>query len=100
MIKHIVFWKFKPEAEGHTADENKALVQQALLGLIGKVPSLIHLETGVDFNRSDAAWDLALYTTFEDKEGLDAYQNHPEHLKVVALVRSVVSARAVADYED
>ncbi|MCU1530255.1 MAG: stress responsive alpha-beta barrel protein, partial [Frondihabitans sp.] len=36
---------------------------------------------------------------FADFAALDAYQNHPDHLEVAALVRTFVTERAAIDYE-
>lgn len=99
MIKHIVFWKMKPEAGGRSAQENAALMVDKLKSLQGLVPQVVEIEAGVDFCRTDAAWDVALYSSFQSRADLDAYQVHPEHLKVVEFVRSVVAARSVVDYE-
>lgn len=99
MIKHIVFWKMKPEAEGRSATENATLMVEKLRSLKGLVPQVVEIEAGVDFCRTDAAWDVALCSSFNTRADLDAYQVHPEHLKVVEFVRSVVAARSVVDYE-
>ena len=99
MIKHLVFWKMQASAEGRSAEENAALMVEKLNSLKGLVPQALEIEAGVDFNRSDAAWDVALYTSFGTREDLDAYQVHPEHLKVVSFVRSVVASRSVVDFE-
>jgi len=100
MLHHIVFWKLKPTANGQTSAVNIAELTNQLNSLKGKVPELISLAVGPDLNRSPAAWDIALYTTFRNKEDLDKYQVHPEHKKVVTFVQSVVAERAVVDFED
>lgn len=99
MIHHLVFWKLKPEAEGRSAAENQSEALRQLNALVGLVPSLVSLEAGADLNRGPVAWDLALYTTFASQEDLQAYQVHPEHQKVAAFIGSVVSDRAVVDFE-
>ncbi len=99
MIKHIVMWRFKDFAENNDKKTNLQIAKERLLSLKGKVPSLVSIEAGVNFNTSDTAYDLALYTEFNDVKGLDEYQNHPEHLKVAGFIRSVVESRVVADYE-
>lgn len=38
MLKHIVVWKFKDEAEGKSRAENCALVRERLLALVGSSP--------------------------------------------------------------
>lgn len=100
MVVHLVFWKMKPTApNGKTAVENAQEMVRLLNGLKGVVPELKELSVGVDFNRTDAAWDVALYTTFASKEDLNAYQANADHKKVVAFVVDVVASRAVVDYE-
>ena len=45
------------------------------------------------------AYDIVLYTEFEDKAGLDAYQKHPEHIMARDFIRSVRLEKRVVDYE-
>ena len=37
MIKHIVMWKLKEEAEGHSKEENAKLIKNMLEGLKDKI---------------------------------------------------------------
>ena len=48
MLKHIVVWKFKDEAEGKSRAENCALVRERLLALVGVIPEVKHMEIGID----------------------------------------------------
>ena len=89
----------KPNAEGADAIENATKIVEMLKQLKGKVPSLVSIEAGIDFNRSDAAWDLALLSTFKNAEDLHSYQMHPEHQKVGVFIKAVTSERCVVDYE-
>jgi len=99
MVKHIVFWKLKPHAEGASAADNAARIKLGLEALVGKIPGLVQAEVGVDFNRSDAAWDLALYSVFSDRAALEAYQRHPTHNVVADFIARVRADRVVVDYE-
>jgi hypothetical protein len=99
MIKHIVFWKLKDEAEGASKAENARKMKAKLEALAGRIPTLKHIEVGLNFEPSDAAADVVLYSEFTSKADLDAYQTHPEHVAAGAFVRSVVMERRVADYE-
>lgn len=100
MIKHIVMWRLKEEAAGATKEENALKLKDSLESLVGVIPSLKAAEVGINFNPSDAAFDVVLYSEFDDKDGLSAYQNHPEHLKIVDFVGEIRTDRAVVDYED
>ncbi len=99
MIKHLVLWKLKDSAEGKTRQENALELKAALEDLKGKVPEIHMLEVGLNFNPADTACDLSLYSEFKSREDLEKYQRHPEHLKVVELVKKVTQERRVSDYE-
>ena len=99
MIKHIVMWRLKDKAAGATKEENALKLKERLEGLVDVIDSLHVAEVGINYNPSDAAFDVILYSEFDDKEGLDSYQNHPEHLKIVDFVGEIRTDRAVVDYE-
>lgn len=94
MLTHIVFFRLHPE---RLADA-PTLVRR-LQAMAGQIPGLEHCEAGVDIDRSDRAWDVALLTRFADREALAAYQVHPVHKEVIAFVREVSRESAVVDYE-
>jgi len=94
MIVHIVMLKFKEENKA----QNIKTVAQKLNDLVKKIDVLNSMEVGVDFNGSERAFDLSLYSTFESKENLKTYATHPEHLKVLTLIREVTLESKVVDY--
>ena len=73
-------------------------MREILQALVGKVDGLLSAQVGFNFNPK--GYDLALYSTFENKEALDGYQVHPEHLKVKEFVHSVITDRCVVDFEN
>lgn len=99
MIKHIVFWRFKEEAEGLNKEQIAVKTKEILEALVEKIPEIKELEVGRDFNGSPAAFDTSLYTAFESKEALKIYQEHPAHREVAGFIGKVTSDRAVVDYE-
>jgi len=94
MIVHIVMFKFKDESK----DANIAEVTKRLNALVELIPTLKSMEVGVDFNKSERAFDLSLYSTFDSKEALQEYAVHEEHLKVVGLIKEVTLESKVVDY--
>ncbi len=94
MIVHMVMFKFK--------DENKVLnmakVHSRLENLELKIDVLKSMEVGINFNESNRAFDLSLYSTFETEKDLEAYAIHEEHLKVVELIKEVTIESKVVDY--
>ncbi|GAG40558.1 unnamed protein product [marine sediment metagenome] len=99
MVKHIVMWNLKESAEGRSKDENIQEMKARLEGLKDKIGEIKFLEVGINFNETGDAFDMVLYTEFENREALDIYQNHPEHIRVRDFVRGVRLARKVVDYE-
>ncbi len=99
MIKHIVIWTLKEQAEGHSKAENIAIIKKELEALKEKIPVVKSLEIGINFDPTPDAYDLSLFAEFENKEDLHTYQNHPEHLKVVQLLKMIRDKKAVVDYE-
>jgi hypothetical protein len=95
MIVHIVMFKFKEENK----KANIIQAKQMLENLMGAVPSLRSVDVGINFASEERAMDLSIITSFESKEGLDAYAVHPEHLKVVDFIKQVVEYSKVVDYE-
>jgi stage III sporulation protein SpoIIIAA len=83
-------------------NENKVLniakVKDRLENLEGKIDVLHSMEVGVNFNESDRAFDLSLYSTFDSEEDLKKYAIHEEHLSVVNLIKDVTTESKVVDY--
>lgn len=94
MIVHIVMFKFKEENKA----QNLEKVEKELKALLEKIDVLKSIEVGIDFNQSDRAFDLSLYSTFATKEDLQTYAVHPAHQEVVQLIKSVTSESKVVDY--
>ena len=92
MITHIVTCKLNDPDD---AERCKARLD----GLVGTVPSLRSMVVGVNVVESPRAHTLALIATFDDLEGLEAYQVHPAHQEVAQHLRAASSAIAVVDFE-
>ncbi|MBE6667283.1 MAG: Dabb family protein [Ruminococcaceae bacterium] len=99
MIRHVVMWKFKNEAEGKTKLENMEWVREHLYALVPIIPEIKRMEIGFDITGSDMSMDLMLLTEFDSVEEMKIYANHEEHLKVSKYVRSVIESRVVLDCE-
>lgn len=99
MIKHIVMWRLKEVADGATKQENAENLKGKLESLRDKIKEIKSLEVGINVNPSEAAFDIVLYSEFENNEALQKYQNHPEHKKIVDFVTRVRTDRCVVDYE-
>ncbi|MBS4095236.1 MAG: Dabb family protein [Sulfuricella sp.] len=98
MIRHIVLWRLNGDTPEHKEQSARA-IKTALEALNGKIPGLLRLEVGLDFSRGADSADIALYSEFESRAALHAYHDHPEHLKVVPLVKSARCERRIIDFE-
>ncbi len=97
MIKHIVMWNLRGDTPAEKA-QGIARLQRSFESLRGRIPGLLHLELGVDSSRIDYACDVVLYTEFVNQAALDAYAEHPEHLRVKQEVGDLRVARHQVDY--
>ncbi len=95
MIKHIVLFKFKDNSNDKT---NLNSIKKSLENLTQFIPELKSIEVGINSNPNEK-YDLALTTEFDNWEDLNIYAEHPEHLKVGALIRKTLELRACVDYE-
>ena len=96
MIVHVVMIRFRE------SPEKEAILRRAkelIDALMGKVPSLRSMETGINFSPEERAMDLVLTATFDDRRGLEEYAVHPEHLKVIEWLKGVAEYSKVVDYE-
>ncbi|MPN29629.1 hypothetical protein SDC9_177082 [bioreactor metagenome] len=92
MVKHVVCMKFKDRGEAPK-------IAQMLRSLVGKVPTLLSMEVGLDYMQSQRSYDLVLIATYASREALDAYSVHPEHKKVQEYIHGVREAVVAVDYE-
>lgn len=99
MIKHVVLFKLKNFDNEQEKKEALNEFKSKLLALEDHIPELKHIEVGLHFSINSPSFDLCLITHFESLTDLDAYQIHPEHLKVGHFVKQITVNRAAVDFE-
>jgi hypothetical protein len=77
MLRHIVLVRFAQD----TPDEVRRRAVDELAALPGLVPSIRGYTVGLDAGLG-GTHDLAIVGDFDDAEGWQAYQQHPEHVRV------------------
>jgi hypothetical protein len=98
MIRHVVSWKLV--AEDAAAQELAATeIVNALEALPAVIPEIVSLQVGRNIAHPDSNWDLVLIADFASLDDIETYHVHPDHQKVIALVRARVSARSAVDFE-
>jgi hypothetical protein len=95
MVMHIVMFAFKENTDQLSIDEAKTQIEQ----LIDLVPGLKHIKVGMNFADEERAMDMVLISSFESREDLDFYATHPEHLKVIAFIKTIAEYTKVVDFE-
>jgi Stress responsive A/B Barrel Domain len=98
MIRHIVAWKLKTE-DAAGKSEVSAQIRGLLESLRPIIPEIKSLAVNENVVITESNWDLVLVADYDSPEALKAYQVHPEHQKVSAVITSLVAARASVDYE-
>lgn len=95
MITHIVMWRLKDDNK----EANKLEMKRLLEGLRSKIDVLDSISVAFNDPMADQKnFEVILNTTFKSLEDLDIYAKHPEHLKVVDFIKSVVTERVAIDY--
>lgn len=99
MLRHIVMWKLKEFALGHSKSENALLLKEKLLALRPLIPEIKQMEVGINLPTSEYAnYDAVLDLIFDDYEALVRYQAHPDHKKLAGWIGMVREERGSVDY--
>lgn len=101
MIRHIVMWKLKEEAEGASKEKNANKLKLILEGLKINIEEIKNVEVGININgdKSDEAWDVVLLCDFESELGYTMYTRNEHHKKAMKFINSVIEERRFVDYK-
>lgn len=97
-IVHVVSWRLS----GKTPLERRQqadIIVAAVEATRGRIPGLVSLEVGRNVVEAIDAWDVGAVMVFHNLAALDAYQSHPEHLALKAVIAPLRSARSQLDFE-
>lgn len=95
MVKHIVCYKLTDSSE-----KQKQETAKILLSMKDNVPMLKSIEVGTDFFCSDRSFDVALITTFENRQDYDKYLLDDYHRNVVmAHTHTVACKTVIVDFD-
>jgi hypothetical protein len=99
MVKHLVMWRMRPRAVDLHAAEARAEILRTIDAMRTGIDGLRAVEVGFNQSRASDASDLALYSEFDTWEALQAYEIHPLHEALKALIGPLRAERRVVDYE-
>ena len=95
-FRHVVFFKFKPDATPAQVKE----IEREFSALPGKIDAI----TGYEWGTSESVEKLndgfthCFFVTFKDKAGLEAYLPHEAHKAFGAKLRPLLEKAFVFDY--
>ena len=95
MLRHVVCFRW---VEG-TTDERVARFRDLLAALPGAIPELRRYHFGPDGGLAEGNFDFAVVADFDDHEGWQAYQDHPDHVRVLEYLQPMVADRARVQFE-
>lgn len=98
MVRHIVMWKFKSNAD-LTPSEAADNIKGQLEALKGQIPGLIDLEVAKNRNESKTSYDLVMTADFESWEALAAFKVHPARVAISEICKYYRESRARVDYQ-
>ncbi|HHE73896.1 MAG TPA: Dabb family protein, partial [Desulfobacteraceae bacterium] len=85
MLNHVVLMKFKPGV----AENKIAKLEELMDNLPNTISEILVYEFGRNTVPSERAYDFALVSLFANPESLERYRQHPDHLKVLDLIKDI-----------
>jgi hypothetical protein len=99
MIRHVVVFKFKPQA----SQESVQHIVSSFKNLPDKIEDIIDFEYGINNSPENLnmGFTHVFILTFRNAEGRDNYLSHPEHQTFTALLNElgVLDNVFVVDYQ-
>ena len=90
-VQHMVWIKFN---EG-VSEQRKQEHLDGLAGLTDKVPGIVSLHVGENFTDRSGGYTHGLLVTLTDRQALEVYAPHPEHVKVAGPLKADASLLAM-----
>ncbi len=103
MIRHVVMWKLKDEAEGAAKEKNAEKMKLILEGLKVNIDEIKSVEVGINITDEDeeagSAYDVVLISDFETELDYTMYTRNAHHKKAIEFINSVIEERHFVDYK-
>ncbi len=80
MIHHIVLFRLKPEA----TTEQRRQMKEALEELKHRISQVLSIQVGPNFSSRHQGYDMMLVSSFQTRQDLEIYLNHPIHRGAVS----------------
>ena len=100
MIRHIVMFKFKEEADGRSKKENLELAKKIFENLKPSISVILKDEIKINLEEADKNnYDFIYIADFENLETLNEYAVHPENVKCINFLKNVREDRVEINFE-
>jgi len=94
-IEHQVWFKWNDGTPAETIDS----IMSQLAALKDTVPGAESIRVGTNFTDRSQGHTHGLALTCADRDALQAYATHPEHVKVVEQIKPVADSIMALDFE-
>jgi hypothetical protein len=96
MLTHVVVWKYRVDVDLDVRYEHVNRLRK----LRRVIPQVQSLSVGFDTLHLSRSYHTGLVAVFADREGLEAYTVHPEHIIVAEFGRKISEHVASVDFVD
>jgi hypothetical protein len=91
MIRHIVVFRWKPEA----TEERVSQIADELRSLPARIPEIKAYHCGPNAGITPGTADFAVTADFDDEAGFVAYRDHPDHKEIIQrLITPLIAERS------
>ncbi|MBQ4652195.1 MAG: Dabb family protein [Oscillospiraceae bacterium] len=99
MLRHIVMYKFLPEAQGRTKEENLQIAAELAEAMEREIGVLKGFQCGIGSKEAkETNYDVVLVCDMKDFEALGEYKAAQAHKNFGTHCHAVSSDRAAIDY--
>ena len=92
-LQHILLFNWTAEA----SENQKKEVLDLFHGLAGKVEGMQRTSVK-NIIKSSEKFDVAIFITFENETALEAYEKHPDHIKISRIAPPLLTEFSVFDF--
>jgi hypothetical protein len=94
MITNNLIIRLKTRDAEHIAE-----AKARLLGMRGKIPTLVDCRVETEARSGESAYDIMYIATYKSLEDLNAYLVHPVHVETAEYLKGVLDSIASLCYE-
>jgi hypothetical protein len=96
MVIHIAIYKWKSGVTKGAIEEAISEIKT----LKNKVNGILDIRCGENYSKWSEGYTHAFLVLCKDNKALDAYRNHPDHLKIAKVIDEMDGGSIGIDFED